>query len=113
MTQSPDTDFLRKSPSEFSTKIQDPSEADQNRFFDEKSQPRGARSLKALSVLLSYPTADLQAAIPEIRALLHDVPVHAQRIEAGRLRGAQRQEPDAVLARQARTGRSTSPELGE
>ena len=29
-------------------------------------------SFKALSALLSYPTADLQAAIPEIRAVLHD-----------------------------------------
>lgn len=30
------------------------------------------KSFKALSALLSYPTADLQGAIPEIRAVLHD-----------------------------------------
>jgi nitrate reductase molybdenum cofactor assembly chaperone NarJ/NarW len=30
------------------------------------------KSLKALSALLTYPASDLQAAIPEIRALLHD-----------------------------------------
>lgn len=30
------------------------------------------KSFKALSALLSYPTADLQAAIPEIRTVLHD-----------------------------------------
>jgi len=30
------------------------------------------KSLRAISALLTYPTPDLQAAVPEIRALLHD-----------------------------------------
>ncbi len=30
------------------------------------------KSFKALSALLSYPSADLQAVVPEIRAILHD-----------------------------------------